>query len=564
MTTVRDTVSDARIAAVIPISQDAIESINHDVHLAFALLARRYNSQVPVNRLHPELLGMVFEYLRQGTRVVDPDESLDQIVFDPYKSLIYAMTVCHKWYIVALEKASLWTDVDYSRGTAGPTCLLQRSGTAPIHLRVILEGSPRDMAPFPEIVRTNAPRLRHLDVCMTGADTMQAIEELLENDMPLLQSLKLADEYYHRNAISRKALGRFPSLRGMMLMGFFWLPPPEAGLFTKLTHLHISMLSDLPVASITALLAATPALEVLELHECTAVSLAELPTGTTTLEHLTHLTIRRMSTRVAEALMPALILPCATAVFLWVDADTDAPPTDALLPQPQHWRDATRVRVDEGPYGSLTVSLEDPGPRRVMLCLEYSTEGEAEAQPLWPLPVPTLARLSHVTAARLSVFAHWGTALPQFAARFPALASLIVEGPLGDQAAAAEMVDALRAVLAADDSEGGGPAASRCAARLKEVALVLPCAVSGLAERLAPALKRRNEDGLQIERLRTWIAHDPGYDEPGETGPRDVGDALAEYVGAGKVEHEEGAFWSRDEKLWRRENEFWEVPRTWW
>ena len=533
------------------------------MHLAFALLARRYNSQVPVNRLHPELLGMVFEYLRQGTRAVDPDESLDQIVFDPYKPLIHAMTVCHKWYIVALEQASLWTDVDYARGTAGPTCLLQRSGTAPIHLRVILEGSPRDMAPFSDIVRVNASRLRQLDVCMTAADTMQAIEQLLENDMPLLQSLKVSDEYYHMNAISRKMLGRFPSLRGLMLMGFFWLPPSEAGPFTKLTHLHISMLTDLPVASITSLLAATPALEVLELHECTAVSLAELPTGTTILEHLTHLTIRRMSTRVAEALMPALILPHATAVFLWVDVDSDAPPTDALLPQPQHWRDATRVRIDEGAYGNLTVSLEDPTPRRVTFCLEYSAEGEAEAQPQWPLPIPTVARFPHVTAARLSVFAHWGTALPQFTARFPALASLAVEGPHGDLVAVGEMVDALCRVLAPGE-DSGDVVTSRCVAGLKEVALVLPCALPGLTERLAPALKKRNEDGLQIERLRTWIAPEPGFNEPGETAPRDVGDALAEYIGAGKVEHEEDTFWTLDEKLWRRENEFWEVPRTWW
>ena len=69
---------------------------------------------------------MVFNHLRAPTKVVDPNVSLGKPVFDLYKPLIHAMIVCHKWYVVASEKASLWTEVDYSRGTAGPNCLLKR------------------------------------------------------------------------------------------------------------------------------------------------------------------------------------------------------------------------------------------------------------------------------------------------------------------------------------------------------------------------------------------------------------------------------------------------------
>ena len=499
---------------------------------------------------------MVFEYLREPTnlKVLDTDESFDQSVFAFYKPLTHAMTVCHKWYVVATEKASLWTDVDYSRGPTGPNCLLQRSGTAPIHLRVLLEGSPHDVTPFPEIVRTNAPRLRHLDVCMTGPDTMNTVKQLLENDMPLLRSLKLSDEYYHMDAMSRDALGRIPSLRGMILIGTFWLPTPEARPFAKLTHLQVSMMPEIPLAFITTFLAATPALEVLEMHECVAVTLPSLPTSTTTLEHLTHLTIRQMSTRAAEVLMPALALPHATAVYLWFDVDS--PPSDALLPHPQHWRTATRIRVDEGPYGSLSVDLVGAA-HRIALCLECDAAGEWDGQALWPLPVPTSATLPNITAAHLSVFGRWETALRQFAVRFPALAALVVEGPPGDQAAANEMVDALHDMLA--DTSG----ALRCA-QLKDVALMLPRAVPGFTGRLAPALERRKRDGMQVERLRVWIARGLGDNSPEAAPAGDVGDALAEYVGEGRVEHEEGAFWPRDEERWRRENEFWEVPRAWW
>ena len=559
------------LASYLSISQ--IDSINHDVHLAFALLARRYNSQVPVNRLYPELIGMVFEHLREPTKLVDPNESLDQSVFAPYKPLIHVMTVCHRWHVIATEKASLWTDVDYSWNPAGSTCLLQRSGTAPIHLRVILEGA-EDMVLFTDIMRANAPRLRHLDVCVIGAEKVRMVEQLLRNDMPLLQSLKLADEYYHKNGISRSALGSFPSLRGMMLMGFFMaVPDSDVRPFAKLTHLHISMLSEISLASITAFLDATPALEVLELHECTAVTLAELPTRTTTLAHLTNLTIRRMFTRVAEVLMPSLALPRAAVVCLWLDVDAASPLTDALLPNPQYWRDATRVRITEGPYSNLTIHLEAPThPHRVALCLEFDGEGEGERQPLWPLPVPTLPTLPAVTAAHLSVFGRWRTALGQFSARFPALTTLIVEGPVQDQEAAEQMVDALRDVLGpgaeSESPDVGAAEASRSARlKLKEVALVLPCVVPGLTARLAPALRRRKRDGVPVERLGTCIVpvHEPGeHQAPEAATGRDMGDALAEYVGAGRVEHEENAFWRWDEELWRQENEFWEVPGTWW
>ena len=512
---------------------------------------------------------MVFKHLRAPTKVFDPNISLGKPVFDSYMPLIHAMMVCHKWYVVASEKASLWTGVDYSRGTAGPNCLLKRSGTTPIHLRVILKDTRRDMATFPETVRANASRLRQLDVCMTGPDTMRTVEVLLANDMPLLQSLKLADEFYNSDSLSlRKTPGRFPSLRGLMLKWFFWLPAPEVGPFTKLTHLHLSMLS-IPLALVTTFLDATPALEVLGLDDCIAMTLTELPTHTTTLEYLTHLTISRMTTRIAEVLMPALVLPRAAVVCLWLEVKT--PPTDALLPQPQYWRDATRVRIDQARYGRLTVRVEAP-QQRVALRLEYGSDGEAEDQPLWPFPFPTLAYLPSVTAAHLSVLGHWRTALRQFTACFPALVTLFVKGPVRDRAAAAGMVDALRDVLGPgaenDSSHVGAAAVSRFASlNLKEVSLVLPCAVPELTARFAPALRRRKRDGVPVERFGVCIVpvHEPGeHHAPEATMRRDMGDALAEYVEAGRVEHEEDAFWRWDEELWRQENEFWEVPRAWY
>ncbi len=223
-----------------------------------------------------------------------------------------------------------------------------------------------------------------------------------------------------------------------------------------------------PLFSLTALLDATPALEVLELNECASMNATGPPTKTTTLGHLTHLTIRRMATRVAAALMPALVLPRATVVCLSFAVNADAPPTDALLPQPQHWRAATRVRVDQRSYsGSLSIELEGDA-HRVALCLDYGPNEDWTALPLWPLAAPTLAQLPNVSAAHLSIYGSWKVALPRYVARVPAITTLVVEGRRGDEATAREMVDALRDLLLLQ--------VNRCAG-LKEVALGLPCGV---------------------------------------------------------------------------------------
>ena len=72
---------------------------------------------------------------------------------------------------------------------------------------------------------------------------------------------------------------------------------------------------------------------------------------------------------------------------------------------------------------------------------------------------------------------------------------------------------------------------------------------------------------MPVGRLGVWIVpvHEPGGNHTPEAAMGwDVGDVLAEYVGSGRVEHDEDVFWPRDEELWRQENEFWEVPTAWY
>ena len=73
----------------------------------------------PANRLPPELLEMVFQYLRGLTELVGPLYNLPLPVFNSYEPVRSAVPVCRKWYVVASEKASPWTEVVCSRERDG-------------------------------------------------------------------------------------------------------------------------------------------------------------------------------------------------------------------------------------------------------------------------------------------------------------------------------------------------------------------------------------------------------------------------------------------------------------
>ncbi|PIL22955.1 hypothetical protein GSI_15652 [Ganoderma sinense ZZ0214-1] len=534
----------------IPVSKEALDSIGRDVELTYALLARRYNSQVPVNRLPPELLGMVFERLREPARVFNPEVVLRTPLFDPFEPLVSAMMVCNKWYIVALERASLWTEVDYSCGLDDPSCPLEMSRMAPIYLRIELSEEWEEE--FLALIRLNAARLRQLDLWTWDQGSLGNASRLLDFDTPLLRCLRISEKYPSETVTHVGSLGNHPSLRGMVLSRCIWIPSGGVQPLTALTHLLVSSFPSVSVDEFVMLLDATPALEVLELDGCDDLYLRSIPTHTTTLAHLTHLTICRMSTEVAAVFMPALFLPNATSVCLSLDVDWDTPITDAVLPQPPFWQRATHVHVDDEEYESLSVELSDDTHRLALLLLNYDMQDDRAS---WPLPVPSPATLPHVSAAHLCL-CDWQL-LRTIAPCVPALATLYVETyeEYEDEADAERMVEALRDVLLQEDPV--------LCPNLTEVALISSWKVPGLTQHLAPALRKRKRDGRQVERLRTWIR----VDEDGKLDPEivvgDIGDALAEYVGAGKVEHEEGAFWRPDEERWRRENEFWVVPSKW-
>ncbi|KAI1787650.1 hypothetical protein LXA43DRAFT_1164900 [Ganoderma leucocontextum] len=512
--------------------------IDHDVNLSFALLSRSYNAslEVPVNRFPPELLGMVFEHLRAPTKLLKSNWSLCEPVFAPYKPLTSAMLVCRQWYLVALEKASLWTDVDCSLapGQVGANCLLKRSRVAPIHLRLEFDGSAEEKEYFRSVVHTNASRLRQLDL-WADSPSMREACQLLGHDMPLLRWLAMSMEPDE----------------------IVWVPLPRFRPLAKLTHLYFSWMNDVPFGAIATLLETTPALQALELHQCHGIlAPTTLPERTTMLKHLTHLFIRAMFATTANALISSLILPRAAVVSIHLFLDVDLHLLTALLPQPPYWCDIPRILVVGGKDTALSVRLDGEGCV-FELCFTYfpseNWEGVEQPEVAWPLPVPALLPLAHVSAAHVCI-RQW-TLLAPFMAHFPALTTLVVgtTSPAWvDAAMAREMVEALRDLLLQEEPV--------LCPGLKEVAVLSACLVQDLTELLAPALEKRARDGRRVERLSTTIDLQP--DAPPETTPRDVGDALAEYIGAGEVEHDGGVFWSRDERLWRRENVFWDTSNA--
>ncbi|KAI0757725.1 hypothetical protein C8Q80DRAFT_1265590 [Daedaleopsis nitida] len=128
----------------------------------------------PINRLYPEILAMIFANLRTPTRSNDV--------------LVSAMLVCHRWYSVALDTVSLWTEVDVTyQAKFNPKQLLARSKAAPIHLRLSIDKEERDMSMLHWIVR-HGHRIQQLALCArTSYGTFSVSLPMV--DMPRLRCL---------------------------------------------------------------------------------------------------------------------------------------------------------------------------------------------------------------------------------------------------------------------------------------------------------------------------------------------------------------------------------------
>ena len=317
-------------------------------------LRRRRNASLPlpINRLPPELLRMIFGHLRKppSTRRT---RHLYGVRFSPYTPLISVMLVCHKWCTIASHAASLWTDI----GLSATELLISRSLGASIRLSGCL--SPED-DPLETIFKDNGARIRELDLWAVGP--MPALPSILETHMPRLHTIALFSEDKFSSTVPSQLLINvpvsFPALKAMMLENILIIP---THVLPQLTHLHLGRMKGLSVSDILDVLRNTPALEVLDIsppeasiHPSRSTGAASSPVA---LHHLRDLYVRNLTFTIVHHLVTVLDVPTLAFLHMYSPFGSDGTivPTKLLPKAVTMWK-VNRLAVDLK-YALLSVAF---------------------------------------------------------------------------------------------------------------------------------------------------------------------------------------------------------------
>ncbi|KAH9891349.1 hypothetical protein C8Q73DRAFT_121355 [Cubamyces lactineus] len=243
-----------------PISLDTLYSFERDALLSIINLRRQYNSQRLPNRLPPEVLGSIIESLR--ARRVPSTNDLTAPLYD-YTDFFAAMKVCHRWYSVAIARATIWTYIDIAHESS-PAERVLRSRAASLDVRFSLDMYyPYVLVDF---LRSHGSRVRELHLWAQNPRAMHKLPRQMNVLAEHLERLIVACVERGSSVVMRSLLlGVTPHMKAIALQRAPWVP---ANNLPSLTHLYLSHLARLELGILLRLLNNTPALQLLHIDEC--------------------------------------------------------------------------------------------------------------------------------------------------------------------------------------------------------------------------------------------------------------------------------------------------------
>ncbi|KAM5542315.1 hypothetical protein V8D89_004188 [Ganoderma adspersum] len=454
------------------------------------------------------------------------------------------MLVCRKWHSIAIQTASLWTEIDLVERPSSANYFLERSRAALIHLRANLDEMESQVVK--SIMSRHADRVSKLEILgPTGAQL--EVHSWLDIAMLALRQLKLTFRPQDGDTFTRTHFAspeRVPSLCALLLSRTLWVP---TGVVPSLTHIIVKDMKNVDVSLVWNLLSNTPMLEVFEMSSNTGLTVARGPTpaSSLTLPRLQDLTITGAYSNAVHYLVSRLELPNVTAVsyeFLFTQSGTLL---ERLLPSSLATHTPTRVTlVIGGEYLCFTAGFQGDGSTATISY--FNSNGDHTSPPLeerrrWPFATfPALLSLAHVTKFRFSS-SMWDPdcllRLGAHLANVTELCLMVTSHGHFDSDKAMELGVALSRALLADE-----PVVFPKLRSLDVDAVDLP---RTFIDALAPALAKRDRDGRRLRHLCVYI----GALWPSGWG-RDVHEDLKE---TGLFDHVDGGSSRRSEYLSRRD-----------
>lgn len=455
-----------------------------------------YNSSSTlfVNRLPPEVLQMVFHYLLAPPSTLYWSSYENRDDDNPYRRLTRAMFVCRKWHSIAIQTASLWTEIDLAARPSSASYLLERSRAAPIHLRAAIHKTNNQLVK--SVTQHHGDRVFKLEFWGRAKAEPEAYA-LLDVAMPALRQLKLT---FRRRSDSPACpylvkSECFPALRALVLEGSLLV---SASVVPHLTHINVKDVTDVDVSSLWDLLCSAPMLEVLEMSAICGLTVARgpAPASSLTLPRLQNLKIRGAYTNAVHYLVSRLELPCVTDVFYEYLFAYSGTLLERLLPSSLATHTPTRVTlVISGNYNIFSAGFEGDG-QAVTLSYLRSRELDIpspEERARWPFTTfPTLLSLVHVTEFRLASSVWDPDSLRRLGVHLANVTTLCVATHF-DVAKIMELGAALSSALLADD-----PVVFPTLLSLDIDTEDLPRELIGV---INPVLAKRDRDGRRLQSL---------------------------------------------------------------
>lgn len=284
---------------------------------AISKIKSNLNADMPVCKLPPELLTLVFEYasfrdqryaLRNSVRKVQGHGA--PVTEPAYHRLLPITHVCRMWRNVALAAAHLWTCISYGRKERADT-FIHRSQAAPLSITVF--GATKSH--LERIFGTSGSRLQRLDI---GHDRRLSLPSMGVGSSRL-ECVTVAANSTHIDAVAFEQ--SVSTLKGVALcLGEgHWVPSTH---FPNLTHLLLgscfgSVYCDLlTLARLSSLLVETPRLQYLHLSRLPSAHSQPDTWKPASLPHLKLFLCTSCDPGTSLHLLSSLILPAEVFVAL--------------------------------------------------------------------------------------------------------------------------------------------------------------------------------------------------------------------------------------------------------